>query len=751
MRVFLSLIVLIFSTPGFNQTELIKNGDFADSASNEWLFGENGASASVSIEHQKCQIVINSPGSNLWSPQLQQVDIPLLKDTAYTLKFDAWATSTGKIEVILCSSTFKKYLDTTLDISSIKTSTVINWIMNDPSDTHARIQFNFGYTSSLNVIGLDNVSLVKRNEPVIRILEPNAASRWHSGTSTAIKWTNSGLLEMVNIRFSTDGGSNWVTVADSLENKTPHLFTWAVPSNAYGDNCVILVSSPDGLCNDTSESFAVLDDDVDSINNLIQNGSFHDKSKWSLQVYSPANARDTIINEEMLVVINATGSAPWQVKLQQDKIALEQYKFYEFSFDAYSTSSRTIYANVGFTSGIPAWSVNRGDSIPDTVTSAKKRFTSTFYMNYPSSKSALVEFNLGNNLRDVYIDNVALRAISIPQSEFLEPLSGHVLKCGDSSSIQWTPGPLKKVGIHFSADSGRTWTGISRDTVLNTGTVRWVVPEVSSNNCFLKIVNPVNGDITGFCGKFSINKFGTEIKSGELVTNGSFDDSLKGWDGIVLTNGAVAVPELNANAFGIMIMSGGSDFSDIILSQGGLVLLTGNSYLMSFSAFSVSQRAMRVRLVDDDTAAVNTLLFDTLVNLPLTINNFRFEIKVPGDCNVKMQFLLGGDSADIYIDDISLRIPSVVKTSCSAMRTHPAAIACRYLSASKIEFRGSSSFNGIIDIFTLNGVRVARLPFVDGYALWDGERNAGFARGSYLARITTRQFKATLLLSTPRR
>ncbi|MBN1602265.1 MAG: carbohydrate binding domain-containing protein [Chitinispirillaceae bacterium] len=750
MRVFIPLILFGLSTLCFSQIELIKNGDFSDSTSNVWLFGENGASATASIDHQKYQIIINSPGNSLWSPQLQQLDISLLKDTAYTLKFDTWATSSGKIEVIFCSSDYKKYLDTLVDISSIKTSFVINWIMNDPSDKRARIQFNFGHTPSPGVIGLDNVSLVQRNEPVIRVLKPDAASRLHSGTSDTIKWTYSGLLERVNIRYSVDGGESWIGVADSVENKAPCSFIWGIPQNVYGNNCLVLISSPDGLYSDTSESFSVLHDAVgSSVNNLIQNSSFHNKSRWSLQVNSPATARDTIINEEMLVVINSIGNASWQVKLKQEKIALEKGKLYEFSFDAYSSDTRTIYANIGFSNGMPVWSVNKGDSTPTTITSEKKRYKTTFFMNYPSSKSALVEFNLGNNLRDVYFDNILLHQINVPQSEFLEPLSGQVLKCNDSSSIKWTPGPLSDVGLQFSSDSGKTWSVIVSEIVSNTGAVSWKVPDVSSSTCLLKIVNPIDGETIGGSGVFTINKFGAEIKSGELVTNGSFDDSLNGWDIVTLASGVAAVPELDAKAFGMIITSGGSERSDILLSQGGLILLSGNTYLMSFKAFSVSQRLMRVRLVDSYTSAADSLFLDTLVNLSLTVEDFRFEIRVPGDCNARIEYFLGGDTADVYIDNVSLRILPVVKSIRPLGNFQHAAFTARTLSDSKIEFRSPLSNSGIIDIFTLQGVRVTTLSIVNGYALLDKlDRSAGIARGTYLARIKAGGVRSTILFSS---
>jgi hypothetical protein len=752
MRFLLSLFIIAFSTSCFSQIELIKNGDFADSTSNVWQFGENGSSATGSIDRQKYQVVISSPGNSAWSPQLQQADIPLHRDTAYILKFDVWAASSGKIEVILCSGSFKKYLDTIIEISSIKKNINIQCVMKDPTDINARLQFNFGLTTTLKVAGIDNVSLKAQNESAITVLEPNATSKWQSVNSHAVSWTSTGFIKWVTIRYSMDGGITWKPVIDSVENVEPKTYSWKVPSDAYGNNCYVLVSSADGMISDTSESFSIVRQEVDSLENLVENGSFHDKSKWVLQSYMPAIARDTIVNGEMLVIIEAKGTASWQVKLQQDKISLEQYKFYEFSYDAYATDSRKMYANVGFTNGFPAWSITGGDSIPVTLSSEKKRFTSLFYMAYPSSKTVFVEFNLGDNTRDVIIDNVLLREISPPQSEFLGPIGGQVLKIGDSTSIKWKTSLIPKVSLKFSSDSGKTWSGIAADTIVNSGSFSWIVPSVSSENCFFKILDPGTGAIIGQSGRFLINKFGAPIRVGELITNGTFDDSLNGWKNM-LSNGAVAVPELNTNAFGISIVSGGNNLSDIVLSQSGLIVFSGNSYLLSFSAFANLPRVMRIRLIDSDSGdSVKTPFFDTLVNVALTINDFKYMLSVSKDCNVKLEFLLGGDSADIFIDNVSLRIPTIVKTIKTRVPDLSGDVTSTFITDSKIEFRNKSSQSGAIDIFNLSGVLVTRLHFVNGYAVWDFSNKCGsaVARGSYFARITTPSVRKVFLFSSQR-
>jgi hypothetical protein len=466
----------------------------------------------------------------------------------------------------------------------------------------------------------------------------------------------------------------------------------------------------------------------------------------------PAIARDTIVNGEMLVIIEVRGMSSWQVKLQQDKISLEQYKFYEFSYDAYATDSRKMYANVGFTNGFPAWSITGGDSIPVTLSLEKKRFTSLFYMAYPSSKTVFIEFNLGDNTRDVVIDNVLLREISLPQSEFMEPLSGQVLKMGDSTSIKWKTNVIPKVSLKFSLDSGNTWKGISADTLVNSGSFTWVVPSISSENCFLRILHPITGAIIGQSGRFSINKFGAQIRVGELITNGTFDDSLNGWKNI-LSNGAIAVPELNTNAFGISIASGGNNLSDIVLSQSGLIMFSGNSYLLSFSAFANAPRVMRIRLIDSESGdSVKLPFFDTLVNVALTINDFNYMLPISRDCNVKLELLLGGDSADIFIDNISLRIPSIVNVGKSKLIDKSGDITSTFITDSKIEFRNKSSQNGVIDIFNLRGVLVTRLHLVNGYAVWDFGYHcgAGIARGTYLARISTPSARKVLMISSRR-
>jgi hypothetical protein len=162
---------------------------------------------------------------------------------------------------------------------------------------------------------------------------------------------------------------------------------------------------------------------------------------------------------------------------------------------------------------------------------------------------------------------------------------------------------------------------------------------------------------------------------------------------------------------------------------------------------------MRIRLIDSDSGdSVKTPFFDTLVNVALTINDFKYMLSVSKDCNVKLEFLLGGDSADIFIDNVSLRIPTIVKTIKTRVPDLSGDVTSTFITDSKIEFRNKSSQSGAIDIFNLSGVLVTRLHFVNGYAVWDFSNKCGsaVARGSYFARITTPSVRKVFLFSSQR-
>jgi hypothetical protein len=68
------------------------------------------------------------------------------------------------------------------------------------------------------------------------------------------------------------------------------------------------------------------------------------------------------------------------------------------------------------------------------------------------------------------------------------PNGGEVLIAGSAYLISWLDnGPVSDVAIEYSADNGQSWTDVN--TVSNTGTYQWLVPQVHSNQCLVRITD----------------------------------------------------------------------------------------------------------------------------------------------------------------------------------------------------------------------------------------------------------------------
>ncbi|MBE0570637.1 MAG: Omp28-related outer membrane protein [Ignavibacteriaceae bacterium] len=68
------------------------------------------------------------------------------------------------------------------------------------------------------------------------------------------------------------------------------------------------------------------------------------------------------------------------------------------------------------------------------------------------------------------------------------PNGGEFILAGSNSTITWTAENTDSVKIEYTTDSGVSWNQITVGC-LNTGSFNWDVPNVSSNNCSIRIAN----------------------------------------------------------------------------------------------------------------------------------------------------------------------------------------------------------------------------------------------------------------------
>lgn len=139
----------------------------------------------------------------------------------------------------------------------------------------------------------------------------------------------------------------------------------------------------------------------------INNGMFIDGlNDWNLYTINGAAANQVVQEGEMYIDPTGLGNAGWNLALQQSGLNLEQGKTYELQFTGRAESfGRTLIVVV---------SKQNGDQYLVQYVGLNpylKTERIVFTMNDPTDTNARLNFNIGQVLDDVYLDNITLQEL----------------------------------------------------------------------------------------------------------------------------------------------------------------------------------------------------------------------------------------------------------------------------------------------------------------------------------------------------
>lgn len=84
----------------------------------------------------------------------------------------------------------------------------------------------------------------------------------------------------------------------------------------------------------------------------------------------------------------------------------------------------------------------------------------------------------------------------VPSLKLLSPNGGESLNSGSKQQITWKKEPcVQNVDIEFSADNGSTWATVTPPNSGNTGSYTWLVPNIESEQCLVRISDSDNPGI----------------------------------------------------------------------------------------------------------------------------------------------------------------------------------------------------------------------------------------------------------------
>ena len=384
----------------YGQTNLIKAGDFSDSTA--WKLGiYSNAVAHGSITNKGYLISIDNPGTDPWSVQFTQSNVKLDSGSIYRFSFEASSTKPRTMQASICmdgGSYFPYSGRDTLTLSSTPQTFEYMFLMNQHSDTSARVEFNCGaYTG--NVL-FNNIKLVKLSGPLLHLNTPEPGARYFEGYPVEIKWISSENQNPIKIELSTNNGFNWKDIISSTPDKGSYIWN---PSGIYSPWCLIRISAigNDKLSSTSDAPFA-----IDPQTEMIRNGTFSDDiSGWNLGVYG-GKASVSVFEKTCKIKIDSAGSEKWHIQFTQAGLQIQKTVTYVLSFMASAEKACSISVEVNRNGGSYQTYSDSTHSIVN-LTQQSQLFTTEFTANDTCSDARL-DFNCGFANTTITLDNISL-------------------------------------------------------------------------------------------------------------------------------------------------------------------------------------------------------------------------------------------------------------------------------------------------------------------------------------------------------
>ena len=143
----------------------IYNGNFAEAEDltddKNWKFLLfNGGEGAAKIENNEIVITSGKEGTEEYSVQLVQPELPMMKGKKYRATFEAYADEPRDMIVCVSAPTagWVRYLkDTKLKLTKEKQKFTYEFDMNSKTDPNGRLEFNMGKCGSTATIHISNV------------------------------------------------------------------------------------------------------------------------------------------------------------------------------------------------------------------------------------------------------------------------------------------------------------------------------------------------------------------------------------------------------------------------------------------------------------------------------------------------------------------------------------------------------------------------------------------------------------------
>ncbi|MBN1765094.1 MAG: hypothetical protein JW860_07545 [Sedimentisphaerales bacterium] len=376
----------------------------------------------------------------------------------------------------------------------------------------------------------------------LNVLSPNGGEVIQGNTIYPIEWETYGPISSVDIEYSTNNGADWAPVSPPNSGNSGS-YSWTVPlMDIQLDECLVRVSDAyDPMANDISDDLFTILGPLHVLDpnggELIDCGMTY-TIEW--ETLGGAAISDVLIdysiddgNSWLPVDIGSipnTGSYEWLVPLMDEDEEESLIRISDYADPCvYDTSDKVFkiraadlnitvpnggerllvedpytieWTTIGIVDEVVIeYSTNGGfDWNPVTPGSiANEGYYEWEVPNTPSNNCLIKIYNPSHPLTLDISDDV----FQIYSLRLLWPTGGENLTAAVTHTITWEtkgdPGDVPLVNVRYSLDSGLHWYSVVPPNSGNDGAYDWIVPEMETDTCRIKIIdgsNPGNWDVS---------------------------------------------------------------------------------------------------------------------------------------------------------------------------------------------------------------------------------------------------------------
>ncbi len=362
---------------------------------------------------------------------------------------------------------------------------------------------------------------------ILTVTSPNGGEGWNAGANKNITW-NASNVNNIDILFSTNNGSNWDTLATSVDASLG-TYSWTISSSVFTENALVKIrdASHISISDSSDANFKIgkLTITSPTLGESWQAGSVQ-TLEWTA----------TSSVSSILIEFSSDGGTNWQTL--------------ENSYSASAQSYSVLVPNI-------------------STNSAQFRIT---------------DVASGSEISDVS-DQFTISSLNLTS-----PDATTLWMSGGSYDIQWSSSHVSNVKLEYSTDDGATWQTIANSVSASLGSYNWNVPNsIETNKMRIKIsdsANPISRDSSDafVVGKISVvkpnastvwqsgNSYKIEWNASSSIERVSVDYSLDGggtWNNIqsnVLASDTTInwnIPaNINANTVQVRVYHSSSDFAN---------------------------------------------------------------------------------------------------------------------------------------------------------------------------------------------